>query len=124
MELVEEDSTNYTTGSTRFILDQTFHAALAEAGLADNVDYRSTVHGLVGGTQLLDQLRRLALGSLAVGLPVEVMVRKKEFEYIVRSGMENNGQYRLPSKLHGWRKALIGDELLRVAKEFPKTGSG
>ncbi len=60
----------------------------------------------------------------AVGLPVEVMVRKKEFEYIVRSGMENNGQYRLPSKLHGWRKALIGDELLRVAKEFPKTGSG
>lgn len=68
---------------------------------------------------LLKALKRSARDRAeAMGLPLEVMVRKKEFEFIVRSGLDNQGQYSLPERLLGWRKAVIGDELIRVASEF------
>ncbi len=49
----------------------------------------------------------------ALGLPVEVLVRKKDYEYIVRSRREFGG-YQLPERLQGWRRAVIGDDLIRV----------
>lgn len=49
-------------------------------------------------------------------LAAEVLARKKDFEALVRSGMDG-GEYRLPESLCGWRQAVIGDELLALAKQ-------
>ena len=54
-------------------------------------------------------------------LPAEVLIRKKDYEYIVRSGM-HGGTYQLPERLLGWRFALIGEGLLRIA-QMPITQS-
>lgn len=48
-------------------------------------------------------------------LPPEVLIRKKDYEYLVRSGMQG-GEYQLPERLLGWRFALIGEGLLKLAK--------
>jgi ribonuclease D len=48
-----------------------------------------------------------------IGLPPEVLIRKKDYEMLVRSGM-NGGEYRLPERLLGWRFDLIGEGLLRI----------
>jgi len=50
-----------------------------------------------------------------VQLPPEVLIRKKDYEYLVRSGMQG-GAYQLPARLMGWRFALIGEGLLKVAQ--------
>lgn len=50
-------------------------------------------------------------------LPTEILIRKKEYEHIVRSG--HAGQYELPERLLGWRYQVIGDALLAVTKQFP-----
>ncbi|HCS63115.1 MAG TPA: ribonuclease D [Cellvibrio sp.] len=50
-----------------------------------------------------------------IQLPPEVLIRKKDYEYLVRSGM-NGGQYQLPARLLGWRFALIGEGLLKVTQ--------
>src|SRR5690554_4543711 len=50
-------------------------------------------------------------------LPPEVLVRKKEYEALVRSGM-NGGTYTLPERLLGWRRTLIGAGLLATAESF------
>lgn len=47
-------------------------------------------------------------------LPAEVLIRKKDYEQLVRSGM-NGGEYQLPARLLGWRFGLIGEGLLQVA---------
>jgi len=48
-------------------------------------------------------------------LPPEVLIRKKDYESLVRSGM-HGGEYELPVRLLGWRFALIGEGLLNVAQ--------
>jgi ribonuclease D len=48
-------------------------------------------------------------------LPAEILIRKKDYELLVRSGM-NGGEYRLPARLLGWRYSLIGEGLLRLAQ--------
>ena len=54
-------------------------------------------------------------------LPPEVLIRKKDYEYLVRSGM-HGGEYQLPERLLGWRFALIGEGLLKLAKtQAPQT---
>lgn len=53
--------------------------------------------------------------SLAV--PAEILIRKKEYEFIVRSGMKG-GVYQLPERLLGWRYTIVGDALLKLANEF------
>jgi len=52
-----------------------------------------------------------------MNLPAEVLIRKKEYELIVRSGMKG-GQYTLPERLLGWRYAVIGEGLLQLATNF------
>lgn len=49
-------------------------------------------------------------------LPPEVLIRKKDYEHLVRSGM-NGGEYRLPERLLGWRFDLIGEGLLRIVRQ-------
>lgn len=48
-------------------------------------------------------------------LPPEILIRKKDYELLVRSGM-NGGEYQLPARLLGWRFELIGEGLLSVVK--------
>jgi ribonuclease D len=50
-----------------------------------------------------------------VQLPPEVLIRKKDYEFLVRSGM-NGGEYQLPARLLGWRFGLIGEGLLNVVR--------
>ena len=50
-------------------------------------------------------------------LPAEVLVRKKDYEFIIRSGI-NSGNYQLPDNLLDWRQDLVGDLLLNCAKNF------
>ncbi|WP_049629378.1 ribonuclease D [Cellvibrio sp. pealriver] len=51
-------------------------------------------------------------------LPAEILIRKKDYEFIVRSGMKT-GEYQLPARLLGWRFALIGEHLLHIAQTQP-----
>lgn len=48
-------------------------------------------------------------------IPVEILIRKKDYEFIVRSKMQT-GEYQLPERLKGWRYGLIGERLLEVAR--------
>ncbi len=60
---------------------------------------------------------RVRLEAEVLGVPPEVLVRKKDYEALVRSGMDV-GEYRLPDRLNGWRRPVIGDTLLSLANEF------
>ena len=51
-----------------------------------------------------------------LNLPPEILLRKKEYEAIIRSGMKG-GTYVLPARLLGWRHGVIGESLLRLAQE-------
>lgn len=48
------------------------------------------------------------------GIAVEIMLRKKVLEAMVRTGYPS-GPYRLPDELIGWRRDLMGDALLKAA---------
>lgn len=50
-----------------------------------------------------------------LNLPPEVLLRKREYEAIVRSGMKG-GTYALPMRLLGWRYDVVGESLLRLAQ--------
>ena len=54
-------------------------------------------------------------------LPPEVLIRKKEYEALVRSGMKG-GTYTLPERLLGWRYDLIGKGLLELVQQGAKSG--
>lgn len=51
----------------------------------------------------------------ALNLPPEILIRKKEYEALVRSGMKG-GAYTLPKRLLGWRYELIGKGLLELVQ--------
>lgn len=46
-------------------------------------------------------------------LPAELLVRKKEYEALIRSGMETQ-EYTLPKRLKGWRFSVVGEALLQL----------
>ena len=46
-------------------------------------------------------------------LAQELLVKKRDYEALLRSG-SRDGEYQLPETLSGWRKAVIGDELLSI----------
>lgn len=56
----------------------------------------------------------------ALQLPPEVLIRKKEYEALVRSGVKN-GDYVLPERLQGWRYTVIGEGLIDVAQRWTST---
>lgn len=47
----------------------------------------------------------------------EVLVRKKDYEDLVRSGMENH-DYSLNERLSGWRRDVVGQGLLEIAQRW------
>lgn len=56
----------------------------------------------------------------SLSLPPELLMRKKEYESLVRSGM-NGGTYVLPERLLGWRYELIGKGLLALVQALAAT---
>ncbi|GGY65537.1 ribonuclease D [Cellvibrio zantedeschiae] len=50
-----------------------------------------------------------------LSLPPELLIRKREYEAIARSGLKG-GTYSLPERLLGWRYEIIGKGLLEVAQ--------
>ena len=48
-------------------------------------------------------------------LPPELLARKRDYEALVRSGLKG-GEFILPPGLEGWRRDLLGDSLLEVAR--------
>ncbi|MFD1698933.1 ribonuclease D [Halopseudomonas phragmitis] len=65
--------------------------------------------------RLLKALRKVGqTHAERLGIAPELMLRKKVLESLVRSGYPN-GPYQLPPELTGWRRRLMGDELLAVA---------
>ncbi|MCP8899038.1 ribonuclease D [Gilvimarinus xylanilyticus] len=49
-----------------------------------------------------------------IGLPPELLIRKKEYEHLVRSFAA--GQLELPQRLTGWRYEVLGKDLQQVAE--------
>ncbi|MEL0168040.1 MAG: ribonuclease D [Pseudomonadaceae bacterium] len=65
--------------------------------------------------RLLKVLRKVGQQEAeARGIAVEIMLRKKVLEAMVRTGFPN-GPYRLPDELSGWRRELMGEALLKAA---------
>lgn len=63
-------------------------------------------------TSLLKKLRAVGQAEAEKqGMVVELMLRKKHLEQLLRSGYPN-GPYRLPDDLRGWRRELMGNALL------------
>ncbi len=54
-----------------------------------------------------------------LGIAPEILVRKKDFEELVRSGMDNRN-YSLSGRLSGWRREVVGQGLLDVARARSK----
>jgi ribonuclease D len=52
-----------------------------------------------------------------LGMASELMLRKKVLEAMVRTGYPC-GPYSLPDELGGWRRELMGEELLSLANQF------
>jgi ribonuclease D len=66
-------------------------------------------------TRLLKALRKVGQRHAErLGMAPEVMLRKKVLEALVRTGYPA-GPYSLPDELTGWRRDLMGEELLAVA---------
>ncbi len=57
----------------------------------------------------LKELVRVTAEEL--NLAPEILVRRKDLEQLVRSGMES-GEFSLPEELRGWRRGVIGQPLL------------
>jgi ribonuclease D len=57
-----------------------------------------------------------------LNMPPEILIRKKEYEAIVRSGV-NGGNYSLSERLQGWRYQVIGEGLLDIAEKFTSSAS-
>ncbi|MES2674706.1 MAG: ribonuclease D [Pseudomonadota bacterium] len=67
---------------------------------------------------LLKALKQCARDAAeALNLPAEILIRKKEYEALVRSGLKG-GTYTLPLRLQGWRYGVIGEKLLAAAQMF------
>ncbi|GAB3100275.1 ribonuclease D [Aestuariicella hydrocarbonica] len=67
---------------------------------------------------LLKSLKHFARETaVTLGIAPEVLVRKKDFEDLVRSGMENS-DYSLNERLSGWRREVVGQGLLTLAQQW------
>lgn len=74
--------------------------------------------------RLLKVLRKVGQRQAErLGMASELMLRKKILEAMVRTGYPC-GPYSLPDELTGWRRELMGEELLALANQFSSKGEG
>jgi ribonuclease D len=63
-------------------------------------------------SSLMKQLKlRVSVRAEALSIAPEMLARRRHLEQLLRSGLEG-GTHQLPPGLCGWRKAVIGDELM------------
>ena len=68
--------------------------------------------------RLLKVLRKVGQRQAErLGMAAELMLRKKVLEALVRTGYPC-GPYQLPDELSGWRRTLMGEELLALTNQF------
>lgn len=69
----------------------------------------------------LMQKLRTSVNAVAEKLQIapEILARKKQLEAFLITGRET-GEYHLPESLLGWRKSVIGDELMAMAATEPQ----
>ena len=99
--------------------DAEFLLSLVRSGLDSSIDQwpqrleppLSPEHGPVIKA-MKDAVREIAERHQ---LPAEILIRKKDYEFIVRSKMHSS-EFDLPARLKGWRFGLIGEKLLGVVK--------
>jgi len=66
--------------------------------------------------KLLKALKEIVLEqSQTLALPIDVLARKADYEYLIRS-KNSAGQHTLSPRLSGWRRELIGNTLLVAAQ--------
>lgn len=53
-----------------------------------------------------------------LNVAAEILVRKKDYEDLIRSGMDG-GDYHLNERLSGWRREVVGQGLLDLARRWP-----
>jgi len=58
---------------------------------------------------------RVAQHAEQLALPPELLAKKADLEFIVRSGLDQ-APYQLPPRLQGWRKSAVGDDLIALAE--------
>ncbi|WP_339668095.1 ribonuclease D [Dasania marina] len=91
-------------------------ALVAEAKAADDLPKAlpKPLPVQTGGVlkQLKAQVKQVAE---ELNMASEILVKKRDYESLLRSGMSGK-PYQLPASLSGWRKAVIGDVLLRQLK--------
>lgn len=72
--------------------------------------------------RLLKTLRKVGQQHAErLGIASEIVLRKKVLEAMVRTGYPC-GPYSLPAELTGWRRELMGEELLALANQFSTKG--
>lgn len=72
--------------------------------------------------RLLKTLRKVGQRHAErLGMASEIVLRKKVLEALVRTGYPC-GPYSLPAELTGWRRELMGEELLALANQFSSRG--
>lgn len=72
--------------------------------------------------RLLKTLRKVGQRHAErLGMASEIVLRKKVLEALVRTGYPC-GPYSLPAELTGWRRELMGAELLALANQFSSKG--
>jgi len=68
------------------------------------------------------KLLKVKVGEIAqaLELPQELLVRKKDYEALLRSKSQS-GSYQLPSSLTDWRQEVVGAPLLHYAQSLPSS---
>lgn len=73
-------------------------------------------------SRLLKTLRKVGQQHAErLGMASEIILRKKVLEAMIRTGYPC-GPYSLPAELTGWRRELMGEELLALANQFSTKG--
>lgn len=71
------------------------------------------------GQTLKDLKHLVAKQAQVLNIPADVLVKKKDLEQLIRSGL-NGHDFTLPDTLLGWRKILIGQPLLQYLQQDPQ----
>ncbi len=66
---------------------------------------------------VLDKLKQVVLAKAEeMSLPSEVLMRKKDYEEILITARDQ--VYRVPTKLHGWRKNVIAEKVVETVQQL------
>lgn len=66
------------------------------------------------GDRLKDLKLLAAKRAEDLGIPVEILIRKRDFEQLIRSSRAGSNAPSLPESLRGWRKQVIGNYLIEA----------